>query len=227
MSIDLYYWPTPNGWKVTISLEEAGLEYRIVPVNIGRGEQFSETFLKLSPNNRMPAIVDHDSGVNVFESGAILIYLAEKTGRFLAPTGPARVAAMEWLFWQVGGLGPMGGQLGHFRNYAEARIDYAIERYANEYDRLISVLQRRLSCATYLAGDDYSIADMAVWPWVQPHERLGQSLDGYPAVQRWFEAVAARPAVQRGLEAGSELRHAGGLDDEARRILFGQKGRRS
>ncbi|MCC5863080.1 MAG: glutathione S-transferase N-terminal domain-containing protein [Gammaproteobacteria bacterium] len=227
MAIDLYYWPTPNGWKITLFLEEAGLDYRIVPVNIGRGEQFEPAFLRLSPNNRMPAIVDTETGTSVFESGAILVYLAEKTGQFLAPSGPARVAALEWLFWQVGGLGPMGGQLGHFRNYAQVKIDYAIERYANEYDRLLSVLERRLAEATFLAGDDYSIADMATWPWVHPCERLGQSLEAYPSGRRWFDAVAARPAVQRGLAAGSELRSAGGLDDEARRVLFGQKGRGS
>ncbi len=227
MALELYYWPTPNGWKITIFLEEAGLDYRIVPVNIGRGEQFEEAFLRLSPNNRMPVIVDPETGASVFESGAILVYLAEKTGRFLAPSGPARIAALEWLFWQVGGLGPMGGQLGHFRNYAQVKLDYAIERYANEYDRLLSVLERRLSTVPFLAGTDYSIADMATWPWLQPHERLGQSLDPYPAVRRWFDTLAARPGVQRGLEAGSELREAGGLDDEARRVLFGQKGRRS
>jgi GSH-dependent disulfide-bond oxidoreductase len=222
--IDLHFWPTPNGWKITLFLEEAGLDYRLVPVNIGRGEQFEEAFLAISPNNRMPAIVDQDTGESVFESGAILFYLAEKTGLFLARQGPARNAAMAWLCWQMAGLGPMAGQLSHFRNYAPEPIDYALDRYSREYDRLISVLERRLADHEFLA-DDYSIADMAVWPWLRPHAKLGQSLEPYPAVTRWYQAIGDRPATGRALAAGREWLHEGGLDEEARRILFGQSGR--
>lgn len=224
--IDLYYWPTPNGFKVTIFLEETGVPYRVVPVNIGRGDQFKEEFLKISPNHRMPAIVDTNTGETVFESGAILLRLAEKTGQFLAAEGAERTAALEWLFWQVGGLGPMAGQLSHFTNYAPEKITYALERYANEYDRLISVMERRLKQTEYLAGA-YSIADMAAWPWVKPHEAFGQSLEPYPSVKRWFESIKARPAVQRGLAVGKDWSKPGQMDEEARRILFGQKGQGS
>ncbi len=224
--IDLYYWPTPNGWKVTIFLEESGVPYRVVPVNIGRGDQFKEEFLKISPNNRMPAIVDTETGESVFESGAILLRLAENTGQFLAAKGAERTAALEWLFWQVGGLGPMAGQLSHFTNYAPEKIAYALERYANEYDRLISVMERRLKHTEYLAGA-YSIADMAAWPWVKPYERFGLSLDPYPSVRRWFESIGLRPAVQRGIDVGKDWAKPGQMDDEARRLLFGQKGQRA
>ncbi len=221
--IDLYYWPTPNGWKITIMLEESGLPYTLVPVNIGAGEQFKPDFLKISPNNRMPAIVDHGAAggpLSIFESGAILLYLAEKTGRFL-PTGlHGRFEVMQWLFWQVAGLGPMAGQLGHFRNYSTEKIAYAITRYQNEYNRLLGVLDRRLADRPYLAGD-YSIADMAAWPWVRIYERLGETLDSFPHVARWHEAIAARPAARKGVEIGRELRQDT-MTEEARKVLFGQ-----
>ncbi|MBW7835516.1 MAG: glutathione S-transferase N-terminal domain-containing protein [Sphingomonadales bacterium] len=221
--IDLYYWPTPNGWKITIMLEECGLPYTLVPVNIGAGEQFKPDFLKISPNNRMPAIVDHAAAggpLSIFESGAILLYLAEKTGRFL-PTGlHGRFEVMQWLFWQVAGLGPMAGQLGHFRNYSTEKIAYAITRYQNEYNRLLGVLDRRLADRPYLAGD-YSIADMAAWPWVRIYERLGETLDSFPHVARWHEAIAARPAARKGVEIGRELRQDT-MTEEARKVLFGQ-----
>lgn len=226
--IDLYYWPTPNGWKVAIMLEECGLEYETIPVNIGRGEQFEPSFLKISPNNRMPAIVDRDGPegeIAIFESGAILCYLAEKAGRFMPRSADggvnARYSVMQWLFWQVGGLGPMAGQLGHFANYAEERIPYAIERYRNEYDRLLGVMDRRLAEAEYLGGE-YSIADMASYPWVLPYKRYELDLDAFPNVRRWFDAVKARPAVQRGVALGEDWRKQGELDEEARRVLFGQ-----
>ena len=226
--IDLHYWPTPNGHKITIFLEETGLPYRIVPVDIGKGEQFRPEFLAISPNNRMPAIVDHEpadggAAVSVFESGAILVYLAEKTGRFLPSETRARVSVLEWLFWQVGGLGPMAGQNHHFRNYAPEKIPYAIDRYVNETNRLYGVLDKRLRDRDFLA-DDYSIADMATYPWIVPFEQQGQSLDDFPALKRWFEAMRARPAVERAYAEGEALRRpsASGFTEEERRILFGQ-----
>ena len=222
--IDLYYWPTPNGWKIAIMLEECGLDYRMVPVNIGRGEQFRPEFLAISPNHRMPAIVDRGAGpesVSVFESGAILIYLAEKSGRFMPTTSLGRKEVLEWLFWQVGNLGPMAGQISHFVNYAPEGSEYARRRYANEYDRCIGVLDRRLSEREYVAGD-YSIADMASWPWLIPYKHLGQSLEPYPNVRRWHEAMKARPAVRAGVDLGKELRRAAPPSDEERRILFNQ-----
>ncbi|MFO0648142.1 MAG: glutathione S-transferase N-terminal domain-containing protein [Polyangiales bacterium] len=225
--IDLHYWPTPNGWKVSIMLEELGLPYRIVPVNIGRGEQFKPEFLAISPNNRMPAIVDHEPpgggpAVSIFESGAILQYLAEKTGRFIPTEVRGRFEVMQWLFWQMGGLGPMAGQAHHFRQYAPEKIPYAIERYTREVARLYGVMNKRLEDREFLAGD-YSIADMACWPWVVPYERQGQKLEDFPNLARWFELVKARPAVQRGFDAGKELRTAGELDAKAREVLFGKK----
>ena len=222
--IDLYYWPTPNGWKISIMLEECGLEYRLVPVDIGRGDQFKPEFLAISPNNRMPAIVDHDvegEPVSVFESGAILLYLAEKTGRFLPADPRARIEVMQWVFWQVGGLGPMAGQLGHFTNYAPEKIPYALNRYGNEYNRLLGVIDKQLADKDYLCGD-YSIADMASWPWVIVHERVGQSLDEFPRVTAWNERMQARPAVSVGKNLGRELRRPLEKDEEARRIMFGQ-----
>ena len=225
--ITLYYWPTPNGHKVTIFLEEAGVPYSIAPVNIGEGEQFRPEFLAISPNNRMPAIVDdapRDGGepLSVFESGAILIYLAEKTGKFLPEDTRGRVRVLEWLFWQVGGLGPMAGQNHHFGRYAPQKIPYAIDRYVNETNRLYGVLDRRLAREPFLAGE-YSIADMAAYPWIVPHEAQGQNLKDFPNVERWFEAIAARPAVQRAYAAGAHLqRERSGFTDEERRILFGQ-----
>lgn len=224
--IDLYYWPTPNGWKITIMLEECGLPYRIVPVNIGRGEQFKPEFLAISPNNRMPAIVDDDPGdgkgrLSLFESGAILTYLADKTGRF-RPTGLRERSEVDsWLFWQVGGLGPMAGQAHHFRGYADQKIEYAIDRYTKEVNRLYGVMNRRLADHEWLAGE-YSIADMASFPWIVPYDRQGQSLSEHPNLERWFRAMSARPAVERGLAVGKELRTSAPMDAEAKRILFGQ-----
>ena len=225
--IDLHFWPTPNGWKITIMLEETGLPYRLVPVNIGRGEQFKPEFLAISPNNRMPAIVDHVPGdrgapVSIFESGAILLYLAEKTGKFIPSDLRGRYEVTQWLMWQMGGLGPMAGQAHHFRGYAPEKIPYAIERYTHEVGRLYGVMNKRLADREFLAGE-YSIADMACWPWVVPYERQGQDLEKFPNLKRWFEALKARPAVQRGFDAGKELRHSGELDAKAKEILFNQK----
>ena len=225
--ITLYYWPTPNGHKITIFLEEASVPYRISPVNIGEGEQFRPEFLAISPNNRMPAIVDdapRDGGepLSVFESGAILLYLAEKTGKFLPQDMRGRIRALEWLFWQVGGLGPMAGQNHHFGRYAPQKIPYAIDRYVNETNRLYGVLDRRLAQAPFLAGE-YSIADMAAYPWIVPYEAQGQNLKDFPNVERWFETIAARPAVARAYAAGAHLqRERSGFTDEERQILFGQ-----
>lgn len=205
--IDLYYFPTPNTWKVAILLEELGLPYRVNRIDITKSEQFAPEFLKISPNNRVPAIVDHDvpgAPQSVFESGAILVYLAEKTGRFLAPAGPDRVAALEWLFWQMGGLGPMAGQAHHFRRYAAEGNDYAIERYVKESARLYGVLDRNLAEREWVAGADYGIADMACWGWVWFHPMHGQSLDDFPNVARWFHAMSERPAVKRGRLVGME-----------------------
>lgn len=216
--IDLYYFPTPNTWKVGIMLEECGLPYRVVPVDITRDEQFAADFHAISPGNKVPAIVDHDSphgSQSVFESGAILLYLAEKTGRFLPPEGPERVAAFEWLFWQMGGLGPMAGQAHHFLRYAREGNDYAAERYTRECARLYGVLDRRLQDRTWLAGD-YSVADMACWGWVWFHPMHGQSLAHFPHVARWFEAMSARPAVQRGRAIGLDM-----LSDEVRPMMEG------
>ena len=224
--IDLYYWPTPNGHKITIFLEETGLPYTIKPVNIGRGEQFNPDFLKIAPNNRMPAIVDHapaDDGapVSVFESGAILVYLAEKTGRFLATRMRPRAETLQWLFWQMGGLGPMAGQTHHFVHYAPEKIDYAIKRYVGETSRLYAVLDKRLADREYVAGD-YSIADMASYPWIVPYERQNQKLEEFPNLKRWFEAIRARPAVVRAYEKGKSVNTQPTVDDEARKFLFGQ-----
>jgi GST-like protein len=225
--IDLYYWPTPNGWKVSIALEEMGLPYKVLPVNIGRGEQFTPEFLAISPNNRMPAIVDHDpagggAALSIFESGAILIYLAEKTGRFLTKDLHGRFEVLQWLMWQMGGLGPMLGQAHHFRQYAPEKIQYGVDRYTHEANRLYGVLNKRLADRAFVAGD-YSIADMACWPWIVLHDMQGQRLEDFPHLRRWFETMRARPAVQRGFEVGRELRTSSGLDDEAKKILFGQK----
>ena len=224
--IDLHYWPTPNGWKVSIMLEETGLPYRLVPVNIGRGEQFKPEFLALSPNNRMPAIVDHDppgggEPVALFESGAILVYLAEKTGQFQPTDLRGRYEVLQWVMWQMGGLGPMAGQAHHFRQYAPEKLPYAIDRYTKEVNRLYGVMNKRLADRPYLAGA-YSIADMAAWPWVVPWKNQGQVIEEFPHLNRWFEAVNARPAVERGFAAGSELRNTAPMDEEARKVLFGQ-----
>lgn len=222
--IDLYYWPTPNGFKIAIMLEECGLPYDIQPVNIGQGDQFKPEFLALNPNHRMPVIVDHEAEggpLSVFESGAILVYLAEKTGRFLPSDTQQRFDVMQWLFWQMAGLGPMAGQAGHFLIYQEGKHAYATERYTKEYGRLLAVMERRLRDRDYLAGD-YSIADMACFPWVAPHERLGQELNDLPGVAAWIERLKARPAVARGMEVGAELRSDKPLTEEQRRILYGQ-----
>ncbi|NKB56720.1 MAG: thiol:disulfide oxidoreductase [Alphaproteobacteria bacterium] len=225
--IDAYFWPTPNGWKITIALEEMGLDYRIVPVNIGRGAQFEPDFLAISPNNRMPAIVDHEppgggAPLSVFESGAILLYLAEKTGRFLTTEIRARTAVLEWLMWQMGGLGPMLGQAGHFHFYALEDVPYGKTRYRAEMERLYGVLDRRLDGCDYIAGA-YSIADMACWPWVIPYKRLGVDLNHFPNVKRWYKALQTRPALRRGYEAGRELgKPTGNWDAEARKYLLPQ-----
>ena len=226
--IDLHYWTTPNGHKITIFLEETGLPYKIFPVNIGKGEQFKREFLAVSPNNRIPAIVDHDPAgggapISVFESGAILLYLADKTKRFIAQDLRGRTETIQWLFWQMGNLGPMAGQNNHFSNYAVEKIQYAMNRYRNEVNRLYGVLNNRLADRAYVAGD-YSIADMAIYPWIVPYERQGQKLEDFPRLQRWFEAIKARPAVERAYAKAKEINpSAGGIRTaEERAILFGQ-----
>lgn len=224
--IDLYYWTTPNGHKITLFLEEANLAYRIVPVNISKGEQFAAEFLRIAPNNRIPAIVDHAPAgggepLALFESGAILLYLADKTGRFIAKDLRGRAATLQWLFWQMGGLGPMAGQNHHFTQYAPERIPYAIERYVNETSRLYAVLDKHLAGREYIASG-YSVADMACYPWIVPHERQRQSLGDYPNLKRWFEAVAARPATQRAYALAKNINTAPTVSEESRRLLFGQ-----
>lgn len=226
--IDLHYWPTPNGHKITIFLEEAGLDYRIVPVDIATGDQFKPDFLAISPNNRIPAIVDQapvDGGspLSVFESGAILTYLAEKTGRFLPADARHKAEVLEWLYWQVGGLGPMAGQNHHFVTYAPERIPYAMERYIKETNRLYGVLNKRLAGRTFICGDDLTIADMACYPWIVPHERQKQSLDEFPDLKRWFDAIKARPAVIRAYEKGAAIsNNRPTVNEESRKVLFGQ-----
>jgi len=223
--IDFYFWPTPNGWKVSILLEELGLPYRMIPVNIGAGDQLKPEFLKISPNNRMPAIVDHEVAgppVSVFESGAIMLYLAEKTGRFLPPGPLARKEALEWLFWQVGNQGPMAGQLSHFVNYAPKDQAYGRERYLKEYDRCLGVLDRRLADRAYILGEDYSIVDMICFPWVLIAKPLQANLDDHPHVADWRLRVKERPAVRRGVDLGKDLRRKGPPSAAERRILFGQ-----
>jgi len=224
--IDLYYWTTPNGHKITIFLEEAALPFRLVPVNIGAGEQFKPAFLRHAPNNRIPAIVDKspkDGGdpISIFESGAILQYLAEKTGRFLPKDVRGRFDVMQWLFWQMGGLGPMAGQNHHFVQYAPARIPYAIDRYVKETNRLYGVLDRRLAGREFIAGT-YSIADMACYPWIVPHERQGQNLDDFSNLKRWFAAMGARPAVQRAYELAKAVDAETTMSKAAKKVLFGQ-----
>ena len=225
--IDLHYWPTPNGWKISIMLEECGLPYTLKPVNIGRGEQFRPEFLAISPNNRMPAIVDHDPAgggppVPVFESGAVLIYLAEKTGRFLPSDLRGRTATLQWLMWQMGNLGPMAGQNGHFILYAPEKVPYALERYAKEVNRLYGVLDGQLArTGAHVAGAEYSIADMAIFPWIRVWKAQQVPLQDFPHVKAWYERLMQRPALRRGIDVGKELR-ASRLDDEARKALFGQ-----
>jgi GST-like protein len=208
--IELYYWPTPNGHKITIFLEETGLEYQVIPVNIGKGDQFKPDFLKIFPNSRMPAIIDrkprhNGEPISVFESGAILLYLAEKTGQFLPTELRLRKAVLEWLFWQVGGLGPMAGQNHHFSQYAPEKITYAIERYVQETQRLYGVLNKQLEGQEYIVGE-YSIADMACYPWIVPYERQQQKLEDFPNLKRWFTTMQIRPAVIQAYEKGKQLR---------------------
>jgi GST-like protein len=225
--IDFYYWPTPNGWKVAIMLEECGLAYRVVPVNIGKGEQFRPEFLKISPNHRMPAIVDHDAPggpISVFESGAILFYLAKKTGRFMPQDERGQIELLQWLFWQVGNQGPMAGQLSHFVNYAPGEHPYARRRYADEYDRCLGVLERRLEGRAFIL-DEYSIADMISWPWVLIAKPLGQSLEPFPNVARWRQRIKERSAVRAGVDLCKELRRSAPPSEEERRILFNQTSR--
>ena len=223
--IDLYTWPTPNGHKVHIFLEETGLEYNVIPVNILTGDQFDPEFLKISPNNKMPAMVDRDGPDGkpyaVFESGAMLLYLAEKTGRFM-PSGMAeRYTVIQWLMFQMGGIGPMLGQAHHFRLYAPEKIEYAFNRYTNEASRLYRVVDTRLADAEYLAGD-YSIADMATYPWLRYHENQGQKLEDYPHLKRWYDALSERPAVQKGLAVlQEESRSPQQMDQQAKTLLFG------
>jgi GSH-dependent disulfide-bond oxidoreductase len=224
--IELYYWPTPNGHKITMFLEEAGLPYEIRPVDISAGDQFKPEFLAISPNNRMPAIVDHEptgggEPVSVFESGAILVYLAEKTARFLPTDLRGRKAVLEWLFWQVGGLGPMAGQNHHFVQYAPEKIPYAMNRYVNETNRLYGVLDRQLAGRDYIAGE-YSIADMACYPWIVPHERQQQNMDEFPNLKGWFERVRERPATVRAYQQGEPYMSRPAVTEEGKKILFGQ-----
>jgi len=225
--IDVYTWPTPNGHKVHIMLEETGLAYQVHGVNIRNGEQFKPEFLKISPNNRIPAIVDNEGpggkAISVFESGAILIYLAEKTGKLLPKDPQLRYDVLQWVMWQMGGIGPMMGQANHFRRYAKDRIDYAIDRYTSEANRLTNVLDKRLSEAPYAAGE-YSIADVAIFPWFRGADARGVEIEEYPNVKRWFDAINARPAVQRGLQVLKEVQAANQAphDDKSWDIMFGR-----
>ena len=226
--IDLYYWTTPNGHKITMFLEEAALPYTLKPVNISKGEQFDPAFLKIAPNNRIPAIVDHapaDGGapVPLFESGAILLYLADKSGQFIPQDLRGRQACLQWLFWQMGGLGPMAGQNHHFTQYAPEKIPYAIDRYVKETSRLYGVLHKQLSDGrSFICGDAYSIADMACYPWIVPHERQRQDLKDFPALAGWFARIRERPATQRAYALAATVNQAPTVDDKARAILFGQ-----
>lgn len=220
--IDLYYWPTPNGHKITIFLEESGLPYKIHPIDIGKGDQFKPEFLMISPNNKIPAIVD--GGTSVFESGAILWYLAEKAKKFIPTDVLSKIKVSEWLFWQVGGLGPMAGQNHHFNQYAPEKIPYAMERYTKETNRLYGVLNKQLEKNEFVAGE-YSIADMAIYPWIVPYEKQGQNLNDFPHLKRWFEMMAKRPAVVRAYELARNINNDKPLTDEAKKILFGQSAR--
>lgn len=237
--IELWYWPTPNGWKISIMLEETGLPYELKPVNIGAGEQFKPEFLAVSPNNRMPAIVDPDgpdgAPLSIFESGAILQYLGVKSGRFYPQDPRGKAEVDQWLFWQVGGLGPMAGQTHHFRQYApqivqdQRQLAYGVNRYTNETNRLYGVLNKRLADHDFVAGE-YSIADMAIWPWIVPYKNQGQDLEDFPHLKAWFERVQARDGVQRGFKLGEELRRPtlmqqGKEAEQARKVLFGQRAR--
>ena len=225
--IDLYYWTTPNGHKITLFLEESGLPYRIHAVNIGRGEQFDPAFLKIAPNNRIPAIVDNapaqgNDAISIFESGAILLYLADKTGQFIPQDLRGRTECIQWLFWQMGGLGPMAGQNHHFVQYAPEKLPYAIERYVKETSRLYGVLNKQLSDGRdYICGD-YSIADMACYPWIVPHERQRQNLRDFPHLAAWFERIQHRPATQRAYDLAKSINVQPTVDEQAKKLLFGQ-----
>ncbi len=227
--IDLYYAPTPNGWKISIMLEEAEMEYKVIPVNLGAGDQFKPEFLKISPNNRMPVIVDSDGPggeeISVFESGAILMYLGEKSGKFFPQYDKERIRVLEWLFWQIGGLGPMAGQVSHFVNYAPnfpGDHTYSEKRYKNEYDRLLGVMNMVLEERDFLAGE-YSIADMACFPWVTAYKRYEVDLDSFKNVRRWFDEIKSRPAVRKGMDVGKENRNFGkGISKESLKTMFGQ-----
>jgi GSH-dependent disulfide-bond oxidoreductase len=227
--IQLYYWPTPNGWKVSIMLEECGYPYDVRLINIGRGEQFTPEFLAIAPNNRIPAIVDPNGpdgqSISIFESGAILQYLSRKSGRFGGAGERERVSVEEWLFWQVGGLGPMAGQANHFRNYAPEKIAYGVDRYTNEVNRLFGVMNKRLADNEYLAGKNYSIADVASVGWSRGWERMGQDIAEFPHFKRWLEQVSERPAVKKGLAVSAEARSNLATDKDAQKILFGQRAR--
>jgi GST-like protein len=225
--IDLYYWPTPNGHKMTMYLEETGIEYHIIPVNIGAGDQFKAAYLKISPNNKMPAIIDHapaDGGdaISVFESGAILVYLAEKTGKLMPQDLRGRKTTLEWLFWQMSGLGPMAGQNNHFASYAPEKIPYAIERYVKETNRLYGVLDHRLEGREFIVGSDYTIADIAAYPWIVSWKTQQQNLDDFPNLKRWFEAIGNRPATRRAYAKAEPYSHRPAMTEESRKILFGQ-----
>ncbi|KRH79725.1 disulfide-bond oxidoreductase YfcG [Ferrovum sp. JA12] len=228
MTYDLYYWTTPNGHKVTMFLEETGLNYQLVPVNISIGDQFKADFLKIAPNNRIPALVDHapqggGEPISIFESGAILWYLGEKTGYFLSKDIRQRTETLQWLFWQMGGLGPMAGQNHHFVQYAPERIPYAMTRYINETNRLYGVLNKRLADRQFVAGNDYTIADMAIYPWIVPHERQQQNLADFPHLQRWFKEIAARPATVNAYARAKDINSAPTVTEESKKILFGQR----
>lgn len=225
--IDLYYWPTPNGHKITLFLEEAQISYNIIPINIMKGDQFRPEFLKIAPNNRIPAIVDHqpvDQGlpISVFESGAILWYLAEKEKRFIPVDTRGKVRVSEWLFWQMGGIGPMAGQNHHFNIYAPEKIPYAMERYIRETARLYGVLNTQLEKEEWVAGHEYSIADMSIYPWIVPWQQQGQHLENFPALKKWFEKMNERDAVKRAYKVGESLKQEP-LTEEAKKILFQQK----
>jgi GST-like protein len=226
--IELYYWPTPNGWKITIMLEELGAPYEVKYVDIGKGEQFEPSFLKIAPNNRMPAIIDPEGPdgrpISIFESGAILQYLGRKFGKFYPADERTKVEVEQWLFWQVGGLGPMAGQAHHFRNYAPEKLPYAIKRYTNEVNRLYGVMNKRLADRDFLAGD-YSIADMASIGWVRSYKNQGQDLEDFPHLKRWFDTILARPAVERAIVIGQERRSNLADDKDAQKVLFEQRAR--
>ncbi|MFL5785568.1 MAG: glutathione S-transferase N-terminal domain-containing protein [Bacteriovoracaceae bacterium] len=225
--IDLYYWTTPNGHKITIFLEESGLPYKLHPINIGKGEQFAPEFLKIAPNNRIPAIIDNETTDNkgplsLFESGAILWYLAEKTKKFVPQDVRGKAEVSQWLFWQMAGLGPMAGQNHHFNQYAPEKIPYAMERYTRETGRLYGVLDKQLSDREFVAGE-YSIADMAIYPWIVPWEKQQMDLNKLPNLKKWFEKIAARPAVKKAYALAETINQQGPMSEEAKKILFGQR----